>query len=124
MPNPEISSAGSTFTFAGKNDASGNFAPAHFVATSAFISSQLAVLSATAGQATLIVPFSASRSSVTICNRTQGEETIDLGTSNVTPGAGIPIVAGGDRTFTGPGAAGPIYGASPIAGTQVSWVDA
>jgi hypothetical protein len=122
--NPTVTTPNGTAPVDGVFNAGGNFQPAHLPATTAMNSSNATSTGSTANEAVEIVAYSATRRTITICNRTAGSETIDIGPAGVAVGAGIPIVAGGDRTFTGPGVAGPIYAVSPAENTPISWVDA
>ncbi len=73
--------------------------------------------------AAIIVPASGTRKWLMITNRTAGNETQDIGSSNVTVGGGIPIAPGGGFLFNGAGAAGPIYGITTTAGSPFSYVE-
>ncbi len=79
--------------------------------------------SATIGQAISVVPFSATRRFLHIFSRTTGNETVDLGSSNVVVGGGIPLQAAGGFSFLGVGAAGPIYAVTTVANSPLSYVE-
>lgn len=72
--------------------------------------------------AAIIVPASGTRKWVMITNRT-ASDTQDIGSSNVTVGAGIPLSPGGGFLFNGAGASGPIYGISTAAASAFSYVE-
>jgi hypothetical protein len=73
----------------------------------------------------LLVPYSATRKSVFIFNRSTGNDIIDVGSPNVVVGSGIPIGPGNAGfQFQGDGAAGPIWAVSTGGNTPVSFVEA
>lgn len=80
--------------------------------------------SASANQASIIVPYDLTRGWLMITSRSAGNETIDLGSSNVQIGGGIPIVAGGGFLFTGAVAQGPIWAVTTVPSSPLSYVEA
>lgn len=89
-------------------------------AASALINSAAGVVGTSAA---ILVPFSSTRKWLMISNRSQGTETHDLGSANVTVGGGIPVAAGGGFLFSGAGAAGPVYGITTVPGSAFSYVE-
>lgn len=99
----------------------GAAAPLPVVAvSSALVNSAAGTMGAAAA---IVVPYSATRKWLTICNRTIGVETQDIGSANVLVGSGIPVHPGNTFTFTGIGAAGPVYGITTVAGSAFSYVE-
>lgn len=92
--------------------------------TTALSNSASVTCSATPGTASVLVAFNANRKLLIIYNRSVNSETVDIGSSNVAEGGGIPLAPGGGGfQFVGPGAAGPVYGISPTASTPMSYVE-
>lgn len=126
-----------TRNLGGTADGSGNFYPEHnlrFDGNQVGAAAPLpvaavpsALTNSTAGTMTtaaaIVVPYSATRKWLAISNRTNGVETQDIGSSNVVVGSGIPIHPGGTFTFTGIGAAGPVYGITTVVGSAFSYVE-
>ena len=103
----------------------GALVPLHGREPTALTNCAAVACSPTPNSAVSVVPYSATRKWLAVFNRSNGQETVDIGSSDVTLNGGIPIQAGaGGYVFDGPGAAGPIYAISPVAGTPLSYVEA
>ncbi len=126
-----------TRNLGGTNDVNGSFYPEHNIRSDGtlvgaawpfpVVTGSSALTNSASGTMTtaaaIIVPFSATRKWLAVSNRTIGVETQDIGSSNVVVGSGIPLQPGHTFTFTGTGAAGPIYGITTVVGSAFSYVE-